>query len=578
MRTRHTTRLLSGGLGLVALVLLWFYLAPVGLGGSTSYVVTDGISMEPRFHTGDLALVRGQDSYRVGEVVAYHSRMLHTIVLHRIIGRSGGRYVFKGDNNHFVDPEHPAAGQLIGALWLHIPGVGTSLESLRSPALLGILLALATLLFTGAAFTRRRRLRRRQRRAGENAGHPSMHPRQSVAGPAAGVLAIGLVALLGFVVLALVAYTRPSTARSAFHVPYKQSGTFSYSANAAPGPTYPGDVAVTGDPLFTHVVSAVDLRFGYLFHAAAAHSLRGRASLSATIASPSGWHTTLQLGGPTYFHGDRVLIRGRLDLASLLALLHRVETMTAVSSGSYTLTLVPRVSATGSLAAQSLHTTFSPQIQFSLSKLEAQPVLPPAGSPAAGQSSATPFAPSASGSVKGGRYQPLSLSLGVARPSVATARAVAITAITIIVGALLVMLAFVRPRVRDESAAIRARYGRLIVAVERVWQLPGVAVIDVADMEALVRIADHYDRSILHETTAAGEAFWVSDESGQFRYTVAAPAWMAEGEVVDESSRAPAVDGEVVDESPSDALVDDVYADELALGGLVRRRRPSAYA
>ena len=33
----------------------------------------------------------------------------------------------------------------------------------------------------------------------------------------------------------------------------------------------------------------------------------------------------------------------------------------------------------------------------------------------------------------------------------------------------------------------------------------------------------HYDRSILHERTDYGEAFWVTDESGQFRYWIGTP-------------------------------------------------------
>jgi hypothetical protein len=72
----------------------------------------------------------------------------------------------------------------------------------------------------------------------------------------------------------------------------------------------------------------------------------------------------------------------------------------------------------------------------------------------------------------------------------------------------------------------------MIIPVERVWQLPGVAVIDVADIEALARIAEHYDRSILHERTDYGEAFWVTDESGQFRYWIGAAD--DEPEVLDE--------------------------------------------
>ncbi|MFI5010356.1 MAG: signal peptidase I, partial [Solirubrobacterales bacterium] len=162
MRNRHAKKLLSSGLALIALACVWFYFAPVGLGGSTSYVVTDGISMQPRFHSGDLALVRSRGSYNVGEIVAYNSRTFHTIVLHRIVARAGSRYVFKGDNNNFVDFEHPAQSQLIGALWLHVPGVGAQLESLRSPALIGVLVGVGMLLLGGAAFTQRRRLRRRQ--------------------------------------------------------------------------------------------------------------------------------------------------------------------------------------------------------------------------------------------------------------------------------------------------------------------------------------------------------------------------------------------------------------------------------
>ena len=530
MRTRHTKKLISYALGLIVLGSLWFYFAPAPLGGSTSYVVTHGVSMEPRFHTGDLAVVRSQSSYRVGEIVAYDNKMLHTIVLHRIIGRDGSRYIFKGDNNNFVDFEHPAAGQLIGALWLHIPGIGARLQSIRSPALVGILIAAGILLFAGAAFTRRRRRRGKERRTGEGNPHPPIHFPRHAANPAFGVLAIGLVALLPFVALALLAFTRAPSERRPYKIPYKQSGTFSYSADAAPGPVYANDRAVTGDPLFTHVVSAVNLRFGYVFRTAAAHSLKGKASLSATIASSNGWQTTLALGAPTYFRGDHALATGTLELTSLLALLQSVEARTK-ARGSYTLTITPHVSTTGVSELVPIHTTFSPEIKFTLEEAELRPAASGGSALAAAQPATSQFASSNSGSVTGTRPQPMFLSLGVARLSVATARTIALAAIAVLVGALLAILALlqpilalVQPRSRDETTSIRARYGRLIVPVAHVSQLPGVSVIDVADMESLVRIAEHYDRSILCETTDEGEAFWVTDESGQFRYTVGATA------------------------------------------------------
>ncbi len=602
MRTRHTAKLVSSGLGLIVLACLWFCFAPVALGGSTSYVDTDGISMEPRFHSGDLVLVRSQSSYRVGQIVAYKSNVFHTIVLHRIIARDGSRYVFKGDNNNFVDFEHPARNQLIGALWIHLPGAGARLQSLRSPALVGMLVAIGTLLLAGAAFTQHRRRRRRQRRAGEHTGAMPTPALQYPSAPVLGVLAVGLLALLPFLALALLAFTRPTTALLPANVPYRQSGALSYSADATPGPAYPGNRAVTGDPLFTHVLSSVDLRYSYRFHTAAEHSLAGSAALYANVSSTSGWQTTLPLGSATHFHGDRALVTAQLDLPSLLALMQRVETTTAVG-GAYTLTIAPHVRTAGSVGGAPLHTTFSPQVQFSINQREVQPIASAGGSPAGGtlaggQSATSRFVQSSAGSATGKVDQPLYLSFKFTQLSVATARWIALGGIAFVSGILLLTLAFIRPRGwREEPAAIQARYGRMIVPVERVWQEPGVAVIDVSDMDSLVRIAERYERSILHEATDEGDAFWVTDESGQFRYAIGAPAYptplpaytddapayadhapVYETETpeyeVATATYAVAVPADPAGEALADApridpLAAEVYADELALGGVI---------
>ncbi len=564
MRPRHTLKLVGVALGLVALVCVWHYLAPRALGGSTSYVVTEGVSMEPRFHTGDLAVVRSQSSYHVGEIVAYYSNEFHTIVLHRIVGQEGARYVFKGDNNNFVDYEHPLRSQLIGALWIHIPGAGARLDSLRSPALTGALFSIGVLLLTGTWFTRRRRLRGRERRAGERGRAARESVPLGSAEPTAGVLAVGLLALLPFVALALLAFTRPATARKTVSVPYRQGAVVSYSAEAAPGPVYAGDRAVTGDPLFTHVLGEVEFHLAYLFHAAAPHAVHGRAALYATVTAPSGWQTTLQLGQPTYFQGDRALLSARLDLSALLGLLRGVAAVTQVSASTYTFTLIPHVSTGGSHDGAPLHATFAPPIQFTLNQAELQPAGATGGAATAGQTAASQFTPSGTGSVTSVRYEAQPLSLGVAQTSVATARALALAGIALVLCALVAALALVRrgPR-RDEAAAIRQRYSHLIVPVERVWQIPGVAVIDVADMDALVHIAEHYERSILCERTPQGEVFWVTDESGQFRYMIGGSA-PAVGQREPVAAPAP-IEAPVLLEVPvPDA---QLYTQELNLGG-----------
>jgi hypothetical protein len=137
---------------------------------------------------------------------------------------------------------------------------------------------------------------------------------------------------------------------------------------------------------------------------------------------------------------------------------------------------------------------------------------------------------------------------------------------------MLLVLAFMRPRRTDEAQAILARHGRSIVEVERVWQLPGTPVIDVADIDALVRIAEHYERTILFETAGEQDAFWVTDESGQFRY---APEGYARGEHTSDdhafgdyrAGDPVMMDREIIDES-SGGLPGEVYADELELAGI----------
>jgi signal peptidase I len=530
---RQITRLLWGALGLALVGLLWFFFAPTALGGSATYVVTDGVSMEPRFHSGDLALVRSESDYRVGEIVAYHNRQLGTVVLHRIIGRDGSRYVFKGDNNNFQDFEHPTRSQLIGALWVHVPGAGRTLNSIRSPALIAVLFAFGTLLVGGASFAKRRRRRRRER-AGPSL--PASLARVDEEAPAAGggldsgraamIAACALVAMTPFLALAVLSFTRPAAEVLAVHVPYRQTGRLSYSASPPAGPTYPDGTVRTGDPLFTRVVRSVQLAYAYRFESAAPHRLAARASLDATVASTSGWQTTIPLSAPSPLHGDGGVIRARLGLGSLLALISRVEADTDVR-GTYTLTIAPRVVLAGEVAGAPLSGTFAPASKFAMDSLEIRPDAAN-GAPSEPAPASTSFEHSESGSAAARLSRPAHIAIGPISMTVAAARAIALAGLALVAcAALAAALVLARPRRRSPTAAILSRYGSLIVPVSAVWQQPGVIVIDVEDIDSLARIADHYERSILHERAEYGDAFWVCDESGQFRYAVLDPLWQA---------------------------------------------------
>jgi signal peptidase len=134
-----TYRLLLTGL----LVVGWFvFLRPASLGGPLSTVLVTGVSMEPTIHDGDLVVTRAQDSYGIGDVVAFDTGT--AVVIHRIIGGSGDTgFVVQGDNNPAVDSWHPTTDDIVGKRWLRAPGLGAKVRALQSrPVVLGGLVGL----------------------------------------------------------------------------------------------------------------------------------------------------------------------------------------------------------------------------------------------------------------------------------------------------------------------------------------------------------------------------------------------------------------------------------------------------
>ncbi|MGZ5399283.1 MAG: signal peptidase I [Nocardioides sp.] len=134
---------------------LWF-LTPSNLGGSTTYLVTRGTSMLPTHEPGALVVTRTQDAYGVGDVIAFYREGLDRIVLHRIVGIDGDRFVTRGDNNAFDDAFHPAVADIVGTPWIHVPGGAGVMAGLRSPLTRGVVFGALAFFAVAAALQRRR--------------------------------------------------------------------------------------------------------------------------------------------------------------------------------------------------------------------------------------------------------------------------------------------------------------------------------------------------------------------------------------------------------------------------------------
>ncbi len=510
----------------------WWYLAPTTLGGSTRYVVTSGTSMEPRFHTGDLAVVRPAHDYKVGQIVAYWSTMLHTVVLHRIHAIQGNRYLFKGDNNDFIDPIHPTRAELLGTLWLHIPRGGIYLNLLHKPVVAAILCAfLAAGLFVRFDGGPRRRRRRRGgpsasgRPRAETVKTPDQGNRRQF-NPGAPFITAAAAALVCLVLVAL-AFSRPSHTIGVLTTPYTQQVTFGYSAHVAHGPVYPDGAITTGDPIFVRLVHHLNVQVAYRLVSDAPATVHGSEEILLHLGGPSGWHRDLVLTPRTAFTGPKTSTRVPLDIPQLESLVTHVESLIGpVSFGNFTIAIEPVITLHGTVAGQQISSTFAPAWAFQLQP--GQLIPSSAASSAAGAlstvSSTSGVAQAAYGATRDGAITSPATTpthigaFGVSFP-VETLRWLAL--LGLLLSSAAALIAFLRRRSEpfEESVRIQAQYGHMIVPIVAGEDL-GWPPVDVPNIKALVRLAETGQRLILHNRSDGVDTYMVNDEGTVYRYQV----------------------------------------------------------
>jgi len=514
MRTR--SRALAA-VGLLALAAAWWVFAPTAVGGRATYVVTHGTSMLPRFHSGDLAIVLPAETYSVGDVAAYHSPLLDTTVLHRIVDRDGTGLVFQGDSNSWLDPERPTADEIIGTPAVRIPNGGKVLDWLHTPTTAATLAS--GLVLVGASGRRRRR---RQARAG---GSSVRH----ITGPTVsnGVL-VGVTAVaLGLTGIAVAAWLTPTGESATTQVQWTEEVTFDYRASVAESAVYPDGKVRSGEPIFRRLVDELKLKASWSLATQASYEVRGTAQLVGTLYSPTGWSRTVELGPARDFTGDETTVPGRLDLSKLDRLAGRMATLTGLPADPYSLDLQADVDLHGQLAGQPLDdVSADPTVTLSVSPATVLPgSTEGAADPSAGreQLSATASRTVSSTQVEPAQWNILSLQVPVT-----TARTVGVVGAGL-AAAVLLLLLLVRPRNSEDPRRIAARYGRSIVEVSTVSVADARTTIDVTSIEALARIAQRYDRLILHQAGSV-DTYIVDDEATVYRYQPRAAPHPASGE------------------------------------------------
>ena len=115
--------------------------------GVQTYIVMSG-SMEPEIHTGAVALIDTTDQYaEKGDVIAYRlgEGDEEILITHRVIQKTMGGYITKGDANETEDDREVMQDQVVGTFLTSVPKVGFAIDTLGRRGLFGIVLWVTSL-------------------------------------------------------------------------------------------------------------------------------------------------------------------------------------------------------------------------------------------------------------------------------------------------------------------------------------------------------------------------------------------------------------------------------------------------
>ena len=461
------------------------------------YVITNGVSMEPLYHAGDLIIVTKQDSYRKGDIVAYHVK--DVTVLHRIIGGdAAGGFDIKGDNNQSVDLSRPTSSEILGSAAVHIPQGGVWLRRAFSMPVLAAV-SFSLLFATGKTVHRRRRKRR-----------PTVQKAASLVdftGLVAAVstprlrVAAALIAVLALLALALgaVAWTRPTTTALAVPSSTARSMTFSYRTTVPVSAAYDGTVVTAPAPVFRTVADTVDVTFAYT-------GPPGEVVVNAELSIPNGWQSTVNLAAarPITSGDDPIVVRLDLDALAARATAGAKATGSAVDNVS--IAIIPLVTSGGAPFAPALNLRLTP-LALNLR--------------AAGSSLTVRDAVPAPGPTKLSVPRKFHLA-GRDLVSVSTSRVIAAG---MLLGAILAAAAFFlvirRSPPPSEDERIRRRHAQLLVEAKPMRAPTARPMIEVTAFETLARIAQRYGLLVLHWPDGDGTTYTVHDDAAAYRYSTA---------------------------------------------------------
>jgi signal peptidase I len=485
----------------VGLALIWTAFAPTSIGGGASYVMVNGISMEPGYHLGDLTVMRRAPDYQVGDIVTYRDSKMQAYVIHRIIGVDQDHFILKGDNNHWIDAYRPTRDEIIGKLWIHIPKLGRVFRWLRAP----LNLALTVGMLGGVLMINMIKpdARKREKHSAGSSG-------DMLEG---GLYLFGVLTLL-FLGLAIFAFTRPLM-RPADQIKFQQESRFTYSATGTPV-IYDTNVVRSGEPVFPRLTCFLNIGFTYNVSGDQLQNVSGTHQLVARVVDEqSGWQRTIPMNQPAAFSGNTFSTGSTLDLCQIVALVNTLKQETGMRTNMYMLEIIPKVAMTATSAASQISDSFEPKLVFRFDEVHFSLFTPK------GQDD--PLSSTRQGAAQNPNMQANTLSVPGIELSIFTVRMLALLGLGISAGGLSILGMRVFSAVQQgQEALIRLRYGALLVNVYERDIEPASRLIDVTTIDELAKLAERQNTVILHMMINFLHFYFVQCNDVTYRYMFSA--------------------------------------------------------
>jgi signal peptidase I len=491
--------MISNVILVIALVVIWITFAPVRFGGKTSYVIVNGISMEPGFHLGDLTIIRKASEYQIGDVVTYRDARMQAYVIHRIIGVDQDRFILRGDNNSWVDAYYPTYDEIVGKLWIYIPRLGKLFKWLQAPLHLSLIMVLlGGALMSGMIVKPSKNGKRKYNPAGNSAGMLE-----------SGLYAFGFIAVI-FLGLSILFFLRPLT-RSGDKIEYSQQSQFSYSATGTPM-IYDTEMVRSGEPVFPKLTCFLNVGFTYTFLGENLQSVSGSHQLVARVLDEqSGWQRTIPLNALTTFTGNTFSTTSTLDLCQVVSLVNLLEQKTGLRSNSYLLEIAPEVTVTARAAGDQITDLFEPRLVFRFDDVHFS-LFTPKGQDNPLHLSKAGFAPSSN-------VEANTLSLFRWHPTILSLRVISLLGLACSLSGLLFLGLWLFISSRDNpETLIRLKYGGLLVNVQDQNIELASALVNVMSIDELAKLAERHNTVILHMAFNFLHSYVVQCSGVTYRY------------------------------------------------------------